>query len=184
MNMNKGKIDFKLVDGTELEFINENAENIINKWNSKNNDPPVPVGIEKKVWDKLIEEVMNTNDAIKNPRVFCLFMKKGKPRYVVETKEIEKEKIRINRRGIIRWEIKKYPARESPNRIGGICFIRGDVQLKLDDAWWMGRELTDLRILLNKKDEKTIEVLACWSRGSTSGNGTDGEVCPVKLIIS
>ena len=60
------------------------------------------------------------------------------------------------------------------------------MDLATHDAWWMGREQTDLRILL-ARDADTVIVSAWWARGGTVGlrsrHETDGEVMPVRLLL-
>ena len=176
----ESKIKFELVGETELTFNQGKIEKVLNNWQSKDG-PPIPVVIEKEVWDILVNAVINTPDSANHPRVFRLYMKRGKPRHVIKTSEIEE--VWLNARGIIRWKEGRYPSIKGPLRKGGNCFIRDDVELYLHDAWWMGRELTDLRILMSIEKNKTIVISAWWSRGDSSKNGTDGELWPVKLIL-
>ncbi len=86
----------------------------------------------------------------------------------------------------MRWTEGGYPALSEPLRKGGNAFIRGDVDLATHDAWWMGREQTDLRILLAGEAD-TVIASAWWARAGTSGlhsrHETDGEVMPVRLLI-
>lgn len=173
------EIKFKLVGGTKLIFNQENIENILNNWRSENG-PPVPVAIDEKVWNILVNAVIGTSDPANNPRVFRLYMQRHRPRHVIETSEIEDVWMNL---GVIRWEERGFPARNEPIRKGGNCFIRGDVKLNLTDAWWMGRELTDLRILMMIEENKKIVLSAWWSRGNLGPNGTNGNLWPVKLII-
>jgi len=60
------------------------------------------------------------------------------------------------------------------------------VDLTTDDAWWTGREQTDLRILL-AKDDGSVLVSAWWARAGTSGltshHETDGQLMPVRLLF-
>jgi hypothetical protein len=89
-------------------------------------------------------------------------------------------------RGIIRWHEGGYPDRTSTLRKGGNAFIRGDIRPNLADAWWMGREQTDLRILLRLTAD-SVEFSAWWARagtlGSESAYESDGELLPVHLYI-
>lgn len=71
-------------------------------------------------------------------------------------------------------------------RKGGNAIIRDKVDLRPDDAWWMGREQTELRIILAYVDDLTLAA-AWWGRGGTGGlkaQETDGELWPVELLIS
>ncbi|HEC36538.1 MAG TPA: hypothetical protein ENI39_08395 [Anaerolineae bacterium] len=171
------------VNGTELKPFNEVTRNEWGAWRGLMG-PPVPVVINADIWQRLIEAILETDDPIKQPRVFRLFMRRGKPRRVVEATEIQQ--VYRNERGTVRWTEGRYPPKTAPLRKGGNAFIRGDVQLTLRDAWWMGREQTDLRILLAEVSGE-IQVAAWWSRAGTSGlsskHETDGELWPVRLLI-
>ena len=75
--------------------------------------PPVPVIVARDVWDSLLE-VASSTDVVSQPRVFRLFMPRGKPRQVVKAVEIES--VWRNERGILRWEEGGYPALSEPLR--------------------------------------------------------------------
>jgi len=164
------------VDGTEFKPFDEVTRNEWSAWRGIIG-PPVPVVINVDVWQRLTKAVLETDDPVKRPRVFRLFMRRGKPRYVVDVTEIQQ--VYQNDRGALRWTEGGYPPRTAPLRKEGNAFIRGDVQLTLRDAWWMGREQTDLRILLTESAGR-IQVAAWWSRAGTSGfsgkHETDGEL--------
>lgn len=127
----------------------------------------MPVVIDANVWRVLERGVASNTDPQKNPRVFRLFMRRGSPRRVIEATEIGR--VSRDERGTIRWKEGEYPLKSGTFRKGGNAFIRGDVNLRLSDAWWMGREQTDLRLLLAKAGEK-IQIAAWWSRGGTGGS--------------
>jgi len=171
-------------DGTEIQKCSYNEEILCNDWSGLRG-PPVPVIIDKAVWDELISATISTPDPVNKPRVFRLFMKRGKPRHVIKTNEIKE--IWRNSRGVIRWKKDEYKERSEPTRKGGNAFIHGDVKIQLVDAYWMGKEQTDLRISMVKEQNNEIRVSAWWSRGGTSGlsgkHETDGELWPVKLLI-
>jgi hypothetical protein len=145
--------------------------------------PPVPVAIAHDVWDILTDAALTT-DREERPRVFRLLMPRAEPRRVVRSVEIPS--VWRNERGILRWTEGGYPTLSEPLRKGGNAFIRGDVDLVTHDAWWMGREETDLRILL-AHDVDSMLVSAWWARAGTTGlrrrHETDGEVLPVRLIL-
>lgn len=145
---------------------------------------PVPVKIDKAVWETLLGATERTTDPSSKSRVFRLFMKRRTPRHVVRASEIAS--VTRTERGIIRWKEGGYPALSESERKGGNAFIRGDIDFRLDDAWWMGREQTDLRILIAKKEERIL-MSAWWARGGTGGTDskseTNGEVLQVKLLL-
>jgi len=66
----------------------------------------------------------------------------------------------INDLGCMRWREVGYPSSDKKFRKGGNAFIRGDTHITYEDAYWMGREQTELRILLNKHTEDKIEFSA------------------------
>jgi hypothetical protein len=78
-----------------------------------------------------------------------------------------------NERGVLRWNEAGYPPLTAALRKGGNAFIRGDIELSAHDAWWMGREQTDLRLLFNREPDG-IALAAWWARGGTSGSGRCG----------
>jgi hypothetical protein len=133
----------------------------------------------------LISAVDEKMDEIAHPRVFRLFMPRREPRNVVGVAEIEE--VERNANGIVRWNEGPYPPRSEPLRKGGNAFVRGDIDLRLHDAWWMGREQTDLRLLLMSGNEAEVLFRAWWSRAGTGGLRsrweTDGDVWPVRLIV-
>lgn len=147
--------------------------------------PPVPVKVDKAVWETLLLAVKTAVNPVHNPQVFRLFMKRRTPRHVVSASKIEK--VWRTKRGIIRWEERGYPSLSESLRKGGNAFIRGDTHFRLDDAWWMGREQTELRILLAAETGE-VEVTAWWARGGTgsasNAGESDGELWRVKLLIS
>jgi hypothetical protein len=146
--------------------------------------PPVPVRIDRAVWEILLRAAKTAKDPINKPRVFRLLMKRRVPRHVVLASELAN--VTRTERGIIRWVEGGYPSTSEPLRKGGNAFIRGDTQLRFDDAWWMGREQTDLRVLLAKSAE-AIRVSAWWVRGgvgkSEGTSETNGELWSVRLLI-
>lgn len=93
-----------------------------------------------------------------------------------------------NERGILRWNEGGYPPLGAAERKGGNAFVRGDVELATHDAWWMGREQTDLRILLQSDGDDRVAFGAWWARGGSGGldsrHETDGELLPVRLLIA
>jgi hypothetical protein len=153
-------------------------------WQSSDG-PPVPVAIRGQVWDEIVAATDGAADPRGAPVVFRLFMARGRPREVIALTRIES--VWRTARGILRWNEGGYPRLTEPTRKGGNAVIRGDVDLRPDDAWWMGREQTDLRLLLRRMGEDIIEVGAWWARGGTGGLGagheTDGEFMPVRLLI-
>jgi len=172
--------DVEVIGETEIIFINGPFETKWKEWHSKEG-PPVPLKVEKDVWDTLLTAVFEASDPVKKPRVFRLFMKRREPRHVIHTSEILE--VYRTQRGIVRWKEGKYPPITESFRKGGNFFVRGDVRLEFHDAWWMGRELTDLRILMAKEKDNKIRISAWWSRGDSSKNGTNGELWPVKLLV-
>jgi hypothetical protein len=146
--------------------------------------PPVPVIIEPHVWQVLRKSAISTRDPLQNPKVFRLFMRRRSPRHVIEATEIKQ--VWRNQRGVIRWKEGEYPLKSGTLRKGGNAFLRGDVILSLNDAWWMGMERTDFRILMQVESD-TIKLGAWWARGGSGGLGTkyetDGDVRPVRLLI-
>jgi hypothetical protein len=127
--------------------------------------------------------VASSTDVVGQPKVFRLFMHRGQPRQVVKAVGIES--VWRNERGILCWIEGGYPPLSEPLRKGGNAFIPGDAELTLDDAWWMGREQTDLRILLHR-DGESVLVSALWARGQhwpCRRHETGGEVLPVRLLI-
>jgi hypothetical protein len=123
-------------------------------------------------------------DPTATPCVFRFLMPRGEARQVVATLEIEH--VWRNERGVLRWEEGPYPTRAEPLRKGGNAFLRGDVAIRYDDAWWMGREQTDLRILLAREPDEVV-VSASWARAGVAGLGghheTDGELLAVELLL-
>ncbi len=168
----------------KVSILNDSSEEGWKRWTSRRGGP-VPVKIAKEVWDELVQTTLSIHEPANNPRVFRLFMPRGEPRHVVAMKAIQQ--VWQTDRGIIRWKEEGYPGPEAKLRKGGNAFIRGNIKLKHDDAWWMGRELTDLRILLANESGKLM-FTAWWVRGGTGKSGstaeTNGEVLPVQLIIS
>lgn len=160
-------------------------EGAVESWTAIDG-PPVPVVISSAVWRVLIDAVLATEDPQNKPRVFRLFMPRGQPRTVVQATEIEP--VWRNERGILRWKEGGYPPTSEPLRKGGNAFVRGDLELATHDAWWMGREQTDLRILLRRDGDDRVRFGAWWARGGTSGPGsrheTDGELLPVRLLVT
>jgi len=174
----------KAVDGAEIATLNDISRKHWENW-TRQMGPPVPVIIDPKVWYIVLQAALSTTDPVNNPRVFRLFMKRGNPRHVVHASEIEE--VWTSEQGAIRWSEGGYPSVSEPTRKGGNAFVQGDVQIQLGDAWWMGREQTDLRILLAKK-ANTILVSAWWARaggrrGSPGRNDTDGALWPVLLLV-
>jgi hypothetical protein len=165
--------------GTRISRADQRNERYWREWRSQDG-PPVPVWIDCGVWNTLVQAAHDTADPVGRPRVFRLFMRRGQPRRVWRTSEIER--VRIGRGGVIRWEEGGYPSLKEPLRKGGNCFIRGSAEIGLADAWWMGREQTDLRVLLARRRRGRLLVSAWWSRRD-SRNGTDGELWPVRVII-
>jgi hypothetical protein len=101
---------------------------------------------------------------------------------------VEIESVWRNEPGILRWNEGGYPPLSAAKRKGGNAFVRGDVDLTPDDAWWMGREQTDLRILLRRDGDDRVVFGAWWARGGTNGlasrHETDGELLPVRLLVA
>jgi hypothetical protein len=145
--------------------------------------PPVPIAISASVWQVLTEAVRATADPVAHARVFRLFLRRGEPRHVVRATEIESAW--RNERGVLRWNEGGYPPLGEALRKGGNASIRGDTDVELHDAWWMGREQTDLRILLAQRDGE-VTFTAWWARAGTSGlmthHATDGEPMAVRLL--
>jgi hypothetical protein len=159
-------------------------EAVVESWTAIDG-PPVPVVISSAVWGVLLDAALATEDPQRKPRVFRLFMPRGQPRTVVHATEIAP--VWRSERGILRWKEGGYPPTSEPLRKGGNAFVRGDVDLATHDAWWMGREQTDLRILLRREGEGIV-FSAWWARAGTAGlrsrQETDGEVMPVLLLRS
>ena len=135
------------------------------------------------MWEDLQHAARFIRDPRNHPRVFRLFMKRRSPRHVIGAVEIT-QVWRDERGKTIRWTETGYLSMKDPSRKGGNAFIRGDVEFVFSDAWWMARELTDLRLLLAEAGDQ-IQVAAWCSRGSdlTDRHGTNGDVWPVHLLI-
>lgn len=171
--------------GTQVaNFDDEDNKDYWSNWSGLVG-PPVPVIINNSSWEVLVEAAISTLNPTNKPRVFRLFMERGDPRYVVSVSEIKD--VWKNNRGVIRWKEGEYPNLSSPLRKGGNAFIKGDIRFKFTDAWWMGREQTDLRILLTRQ-YGMIVISAWWCRAGSFGlagkHETDGEIWPVKLLIN
>lgn len=175
---------FETFGGTELGSLAD-SPSALESWRGIDG-APVPVAVAATVLARLVEAALEAPDPIRAPRVFRLFMRRGEPRLVVRCVEIESAW--RNERGVLRWNEGGYPPLSAAERKGGNAFIRGDLDLTTHDAWWMGREQTDLRILLKREARDRIAFSAWWARGGTTGlNGrheTDGEVLPVRLLVA
>jgi hypothetical protein len=179
-----GTVKIEPIGGAELGRI-EPVPTGVEAWRGLDG-PPVPVVIAGTVWDSLVQAALETPDPVQTARVFRLFMRRGEPRFVVRCVEIES--VSRSQRGILRWNEGGYPPLSAAERKGGNALIRGDIELAPHDAWWMGREQTDLRILLRREGDDRVEFGAWWARGGTSGLGsrheTDGELLPVRLLVT
>ena len=145
--------------------------------------PPVPVLIPEDVLRTLGAALAEPGDLARQPRVFRLFMPRGNPREVTDCAEIEE--VWLGHFETIRWREGGYPPTTEALRKGGNAFLRGDVEFQLRDAWWMGREQTDLR-LLAASDPAGVRIGAWWARAGASGelkHSSDGDVWPVRLIV-
>lgn len=173
------------VGGTQLGRLDLATRDEFGAWRSRLG-PPVPVIVAAEAWETLLEAARATSDPVAAPRVFRLFMRRGQPREVVAATEVEP--VWRNARGVLRWKEGGYPSLAERLRKGGNAFIRGDTQLTTHDAWWMGREQTDLRLLLAGAGKGPVSVAAWWARAGTPGLGnsleTDGELWPVSLLVA
>lgn len=171
------------IGDTKVGKMSRSARETWNTWRGVEG-PPVPVVILSQVFEELLQAARELRDPLENARVYRLFMRRRSPRRVVDATRIER--VWRNEHGVLRWEEGGYPSRTEPLRKGGNAFIRGDVQVNFSDAWWMGREQTDLRILLGHSLQR-IDISAWWARGGTTGlagkHETDGELWPVHLIV-
>jgi hypothetical protein len=171
------------IGGSELGSLEESSRAAWERWRGTQG-PPVPVIIDALVWKMLIDCIAATPDPSASPRVVRLFMRRGQPRQVVAAANIET--VWRNERGVLRWNEGGYPPLTAALRKGGNAFVRGDVDLSPHDAWWMGREQTDLRLLFDRKPTGIV-LAAWWARGGTSGLAsaaeTDGEPWPVRILV-
>jgi len=169
--------------GTELVRFDPATEKAWRVWRA-HDGPPVPIIVEAEILEAHVEAARVAADPFTNPRVFRLFMRRGRPRQVVHSSEIAT--VWRTSRGVLRWNEGGYPPLAAALRKGGNTIIRGDVELAAHDVWWMGREQTDLRILLCASGD-SVALGAWWARAGvvSSGDslGTDGEPWPVRLIV-
>lgn len=172
------------IDGTAILDFSSSQMPTFPNWRADRDGPPVPVLVERAVWQRLVSNALLTSDHVERPRVFRLLMRRRFPCHVVDASEIRH--VQLGPRGVIRWEEGQYPASKEPIRKGGNAFIRQDAKLLPVDAWWMGDEKTDVRILIAGHNN-VISVSAYWARKNPMGNlgqyGSDGEPWPVKLLI-
>ena len=169
--------------GSTVEWLSEETKKAFIEWRGEKG-PPVPVIIRRDVLDKLQDALRQTTDPTSRPRVFRLFAERGQPRRVVMLSEIED--VWKNKFGTIRWTEEGYPNDKSKPRKGGNAFLRGDTDLSIHDAWWMGREQTESRLLLRMGEGGKIHLSAWYGRGGARlGNRTetDGDVWPARLLI-
>ena len=172
----------RAVRGTQVTLRNHTADLRWKAWVGREG-PPVPVIIEPSVWQELVVAALTSQPPIHVPRVYRLFMPRGEPRRVAALSEIVR--VWATERGVTRWEEEGYPSRAARQRKGGNAFIQDRTELGLRDAWWMGREQTDLRLFLSPHSAE-LEVAAWWGRGGTvglRGQETDGDLWPVELLL-
>lgn len=173
----------RTVEGTTVEPLSSETEQRWAAWRGMSG-PPVPVIVEMPVWETLVSEAREMPIPIQRPRVFRLFMRRRQPRRVLALEEIVS--VWTNERGVFRWNEGGYPALSEQHRKEGNAFIRNQVELRLDDAWWIGREQTELRVILSREGARVL-VGAWWGRGGTGGlkgQETDGELWPVEMLLN
>ena len=182
--MHVGRFEVSAVHGSLIEALAADGASHWGSWTSASG-PPVPITIASNTLLSLVDAAHEASDAAGMPRVYHLFMRRGTPRAVVRADEITA--VWRGDRGVIRWNEGGYPATTEPLRKGGNAFIRGDLEMTFSDAWWMGNEETDLRILLARGSNERVLVTGAWARKASGrhlgAHDTDGDLWPIRLQV-
>ncbi|MDG6999963.1 MAG: hypothetical protein JRN15_12710 [Nitrososphaerota archaeon] len=129
---------------------------------------------DSKKWHELVA-IGKSNTSF---RAFSLFQQRGR-RYPCSVVDFQEIKVKNVRPGIFRFPGVNYPAGTSVRNCGTLMMQSEPLELTNHFAYWMGREQTNLVILMKNGLVDPEDYEALWV-----DNETDGEFVPVRLEFS